>query len=87
VQFSVLVTETLSESLDHHGVMEQPNLDSLPRAYRIGLRLHGLGADNEFIAECLEINPDGVPTLLEVGRHKLERLAGGPESAHPATDP
>jgi hypothetical protein len=53
--------------------MEPPaELDRLPRAYRIGLRLQSLGADDELIGECLGIDPAGVATLIEIGLQKLE---------------
>jgi hypothetical protein len=45
--------------------------DDLPRAYRIGLRLRELGADDELIGECLGMDPAGVSTLIEIGRQKL----------------
>ena len=51
--------------------MEHPDPDHLPRAYRIGLRLHEMGADDDFIADCLGIDPAGVPTLTEIGGQKL----------------
>jgi hypothetical protein len=51
--------------------MESPDLDALPRAYRIGLRLQELGADDDLIGECLGIDPAGVSTLIEIGRQKL----------------
>jgi hypothetical protein len=51
--------------------MEPPDLDDLPRAYRIGLRLQELGADDDLIGDCLGIDPAGVPTLIEIGRQKL----------------
>ena len=51
--------------------MEPPDLDALPRAYRIGLRLQELGADEDLIGECLGIDPAGVSTLIEIGRQKL----------------
>ena len=51
--------------------MEPPDLDDLPRAYRIGLRLQELGADEDLIGECLGIDPAGVATLIEIGRQKL----------------
>ena len=51
--------------------MEHPDLDDLPRAYRIGLRLNALGADDELIGDCLGMDPAGVPTLIEIGRQKL----------------
>jgi hypothetical protein len=56
--------------------MEPPDLDDLPRAYRIGLRLQELGADEDLIGECLGIDPAGVSTLIEIGRQKL--AAGKP---------
>ena len=54
--------------------MDPPDLDDLPRAYRIGLSLRALGADDDLIGDCLGIDPAGVPTLIEIGRRKL-----GPE--------
>jgi hypothetical protein len=57
--------------------MEPSDLDDLPRAYRIGLRLLALGADDDLIGECLGIDPTGVSTLIEIGRQKL---AAGPGS-------
>jgi hypothetical protein len=51
--------------------MESPETDQLPRAYRIGLRLREMSADEAFIADCLGIDPTGVPTLIEIGRQKL----------------
>jgi hypothetical protein len=54
--------------------MEGCDLDVLPRAYRIGLRLRGLGADDDLIGECLGIDPTGVTSLIEIGRRKLEAV-------------
>ncbi len=51
--------------------MESPDLDDLPRAYRIGLRLRELGADDDLIGDCLGMDPAGVSTLIEIGRRKL----------------
>ena len=51
--------------------MDLPDLDDLPRAYRIGLRLRALGADDDLIGDCLGIDPAGVSTLIEIGRRKL----------------
>lgn len=51
--------------------MEPADLDALPRAYRIGLRLQELGADDDLIGECLDMDPAGVSTLIEIGRQKL----------------
>ena len=55
----------------HAEAMEPPDLDDLPRAYRIGLRLRGLGADDDLIGDCLGIDPTAVSTLIEIGRQKL----------------
>jgi hypothetical protein len=60
----------------------KPDLDDLPRAYRVGLRLRALGADDDLIGECLGIDPAGVPTLIEIGRRKLESEQ---RSMHPQT--
>jgi hypothetical protein len=54
--------------------MDDTGFDELPRAYRIGLRLRALGADDELIADCLEIDPDGIVTLLDIGARKLDHL-------------
>jgi hypothetical protein len=51
--------------------MESTELDALPRAYRIGLRLQEMGADDDLIGDCLGIDPAGVATLIELGRQKL----------------
>ena len=77
--------------------MEPPDLDDLPRAYRIGLRLQELGADEDLIGECLGIDPAGVSTLIEIGRQKLAagQLSGqqfgladsDPDSRSPEGDP
>jgi hypothetical protein len=51
--------------------MDLPDLDDLPRAYRIGLRLRALGADDDLIGECLGMDPAGVSTLIEIGQRKV----------------
>ena len=51
--------------------MESPELNALPRAYRIGLRLQEMGADDDLIGDCLGIDPAAVATLIEIGREKL----------------
>jgi hypothetical protein len=53
------------------------DLDDLPRAYRIGLRLRELGADDDLIGDCLGMDPAGVSTLIEIG---LQKLAAGQPS-------
>jgi hypothetical protein len=71
--------------------MEPPDLDDLPRAYRIGLRLHEMGAGDDFIADCLGIDPAGVSVLIEIGRQKLAAegrlgLSDWDPDSSPATD-
>ena len=51
-----------------------PALSRLPRAYRLALILHSLGADDRLIADCLEIDPSAVGPLLDIGQRKLARL-------------
>jgi hypothetical protein len=71
--------------------MEPPNPDGLPRAYRIGLRLRELGADDDLIGDCLGMDPAGVSTLIEIGRRKLaseeglKKRTGPPEADSPST--
>jgi hypothetical protein len=36
------------------------------------LRLRELGADDDLIAECLDIDPAGVKALLDIGTQKLQ---------------
>jgi hypothetical protein len=51
--------------------VESRGLERLPRAYQIGLRLRALGADDELIAQCLDMSVEGVGTLLAIGERKL----------------
>lgn len=69
---SVPGTESHLGPLRQPELMESPDLSDLPRAYRIGLRLRQLGADDELIGDCLGIDPAGVSTLIEIGHRKLE---------------
>jgi len=66
--------------------MGDPCLDQLPRAYRIGLLLRDLGASDDLIAECLEIDPQSVVTLLEIGARKLESARLGTRLTDPASN-
>jgi hypothetical protein len=43
----------------------------LPRAYSLALRLESLGADAVLIADCLDIEVEGVGPLLRIARQKL----------------
>jgi hypothetical protein len=70
--------------------MDPPELSDLPRAYRIGLRLRELGADDDLIGDCLGMDPAGVSTLIEIGRRKLaseKRLTQPEQVGHPDSEP
>ncbi len=74
-------------------MMDLPELDDLPRAYRIGLRLRALGADDDLIGDCLGMDPAGVSTLIEIGRRKLasekrpaKQIGLSDSDADPASD-
>ena len=48
----------------------------LPEPYAIALVLHDRGRD-DIIPECLGVEPEGVPALLELAEAKLGRLLEG----------
>jgi hypothetical protein len=73
---SVVTTDTDAVRTAQDRIMDESSIEDLPRAYRIGLRLRDLGADDLLIAECLEIDPASVGTLLAIGRRKLEHVDG-----------
>jgi hypothetical protein len=55
--------------------VERPDdLAQLPRAHALALQLHELGADDELIALCLEIDVEAIPPLLEIARAKLAHI-------------
>jgi hypothetical protein len=54
----------------------------LPLALAIGLRLHEAGAPDTLIAAGLGIEPEGVLSMLELARAKLDRLEA-PRPGHP----
>ena len=54
--------------------MDDQTIDALPRAYRVGLRLRALGADDALIADCLDVDADAIATLLDIGARKLEQI-------------
>lgn len=49
-------------------------LDALPLAYAKALRLHAAGRGDLAIAQALDIEPEGVPTLLKVAAAKLASI-------------
>ena len=46
-------------------------LSALPRAYSLALRLEATGADKTLIADCLDIEIEGVSSLLRMAHEKL----------------
>jgi hypothetical protein len=47
-------------------------LRSLPEAHSLALRLCDAGVADEVICDYLDIEPEGLPTLLELARRKLD---------------
>lgn len=48
-------------------------LDRLPEAYSLALRLRETGEADDIICQCLQIEPEALPTLLELADQKLQR--------------
>jgi hypothetical protein len=71
---SVVSTEALTAGSRHDHPMDASGLDDIPRAYRLGLRLRALGADDQLIAECLGIDVGSVAALVDIGARKLEHV-------------
>ncbi len=44
----------------------------LPTPYALALRLRDVGADDALIADCLEVEPAAVPSLLTLAVAKLD---------------
>jgi hypothetical protein len=57
-------------------VTDEEPFESLPRAYSLALRLRALGADDALVAECLDVEPAALPTLMAVAEAKLARVRG-----------
>ena len=51
---------------------DEPLHHVLPRAYSLALRLRAIGADEQLIGECLEVEPSSVSVLLELAEAKLQ---------------
>jgi L-rhamnose isomerase len=49
-------------------------LRNLPDAHALALRLHAAGADADAMCQRLGIEPEGLETLLEVARKKLQYM-------------
>jgi hypothetical protein len=53
--------------------MDELALSELPRLYRVGLKMRDLGATDELIADCLDMESGSVAILLEIGARKLQQ--------------
>lgn len=73
---SVDTTEGIRWIVAKNENVSESSLERLPRAYRVGLRLRALGADDDLIADCLDVDPSAVAMLLYLGVKKLEHVAG-----------
>jgi hypothetical protein len=62
-------------------VDSEPATARLPVALAMALRLRRAGADDILIAQALDIDPDGVETLITLAEAKLRRLTGGQPSS------
>jgi DNA-directed RNA polymerase specialized sigma24 family protein len=56
-------------------VERHDHIDELPPAYAVAIRLHQAGTTDDVIALGLGVEPDAVPTLLDVARRKLADLS------------
>ncbi|HEY2214159.1 MAG TPA: hypothetical protein VGH31_03815 [Acidimicrobiales bacterium] len=63
--------------------MDKSDLEELPRVYRVGLRMRDLGASDDLIADCLDMDTASVPILLEIGARKLEQAELSRREHHP----
>jgi hypothetical protein len=60
------------------GLMDDPEVRArLPRPYALALRLRDAGVDDALIAECVGVDPEALPALLEIAAAKLANLARG----------
>ncbi|HSS09641.1 MAG TPA: hypothetical protein VLL25_07145 [Acidimicrobiales bacterium] len=55
-------------------------LSRLPRTYALALRLRQVGADQQLIADCLDIELQAVGPLLSVADAKLSALHASQEA-------
>jgi hypothetical protein len=62
-------------------------LEQLPAAYATALRLNDEGANHATIAKALDVAPEAVPRLLEIGAAKLDAIVAQrvPRSPRPDT--
>lgn len=61
------------------------NVSRLPVALAVALRLRRAGADDALIGRALDIDPDGVETLIRLAEAKLHRIVGQQATAPPAS--
>ena len=53
-------------------------LRQLPDAYALALRLRNAGVPSEQICHCLQIEPEGLETLMVVAEEKLAAVLDAP---------
>jgi DNA-directed RNA polymerase specialized sigma24 family protein len=53
-------------------------LRSLPEAHSLALRLVDAGVDDDVICDYLHIEPEALPTLLDLARRKLDAVLSKP---------
>lgn len=53
-------------------------LRSLPEAHSLALRLNDAGLADDAICGYLSIEPEGLPTLLDLARRKLDAILSKP---------
>lgn len=58
-------------------------LRRLPEAHSLALRLADAGVADEVICSYLHIEPEGLPTLLDLARRKLDATLSRPRSIPP----
>jgi hypothetical protein len=49
--------------------------DKLDRSLALALRLNQIGADDDLIADCVGVEPEAVPALVNVASRKAADLA------------
>ncbi|HEY3831156.1 MAG TPA: hypothetical protein VGO03_02575 [Acidimicrobiia bacterium] len=57
--------------------------DCLDRTHRLALELAQIGADEELIAECLGVEPEAVPALVEIANRKAADIAAQGSPSRP----
>lgn len=68
-------TDVLRAHVPYKGGMDRATaLDRIGTVYSVAIRLRDAGAPSELIAAGLGVEPEAVPSLLEVAQRKLSAL-------------